>query len=74
MEKKQSNRLTEQHKKTQGVVGIFGEEAHQHDTDVFRNSCVVKNRLEEEFQTLSFRYRQLGKDLFKQITKNISSI
>lgn len=58
MEKKQSNRLTEQHKKTQGVVGIFGEEAHQHDTDVFRNSCVVKNRLEEEFQTLSFRYRR----------------
>lgn len=47
MEKKQSNRLTEQHRRTQGVVGIFGEEAQQHDTDVSMNARVVKNWLEE---------------------------
>lgn len=58
MEKKQSNRLTKQHKKTQGVVGIFGEEAQQHDTDVFNNSCVAKNRLEKEFPMLKFRHRK----------------
>ncbi len=63
MEKKQSNRLTMQHKKTHGVVGIFGEEAQQHDTDVFNNSHVVKNRLEKEFPMLSFRYR---KDIAKK--------
>ena len=63
MEKKQSNRLTMQHKKTHGVVGIFGEEAQQNDTDVFNNSHVVKNRLEKEFPMLSFRYR---KDIAKK--------
>ncbi len=29
--KNQSTRLTNQHKKSQGVVGIFGEEAKFHD-------------------------------------------
>lgn len=63
MEKKQSNRLTEQHRRTQGVVGIFGEEAQQHDTDVSMNARVVKNWLEEEFPMLNFRFR---KDIAKK--------
>jgi|TARA_Y100000310_G_C20613924_1_gene779551 type II restriction enzyme len=30
--KNQSKRLTTQHKKSQGVVGIFGDGARSHDT------------------------------------------
>lgn len=72
MEKNQSNRLTTQHKKTQGVIGIFGEEAQQHDTDVFNNSCVVKQKLEEEFPMLTFRYR---KDIArKEINKALQKV
>ncbi|HAI69306.1 MAG TPA: restriction endonuclease, partial [Gammaproteobacteria bacterium] len=32
--KNQSKRLTNQHKESQGVVGIFGEEAKSHDITV----------------------------------------
>lgn len=32
--KNQSKRLTNQHKKSQGVVGIFGNEAKLHDLTV----------------------------------------
>lgn len=55
--KNQSNRLTEQHKESQGVVGIFGEEAKLHDTTVGRISHFVIKQLEKEFPKLSFRYR-----------------
>ena len=33
-QKNQSERLTEQHKKSHGAVGIFGEEAKLHDMTV----------------------------------------
>ena len=36
MKKNQSKRLTEQHKESHGVIGIFGEEAQQHDHDADR--------------------------------------
>ena len=32
--KNQSSRLTNQHKESHGVVGIFGDEARSHDTTV----------------------------------------
>lgn len=38
--KNQSSRLTKQHKKAQGVVGIFGNEAKLHDirlVELFNN-------------------------------------
>lgn len=58
MQKNQSGRLTQQHKKNQGVIGIFGEEAQQHDRDVYDNQYGVKALLEKEFPMLNFRYRK----------------
>ena len=58
MKKNQSGRLTTQHKKSQGVVGIFGEEAQYHDAEVFNNSIVVMQLLQKEFPMLTFRYRK----------------
>lgn len=56
-EKNQSNRLTSQHKLSQGVVGIFGDTARLHDLTVGYISKMVKEGLENEFPKLSFRYR-----------------
>lgn len=58
MKKNQSTRLTEQHRKSHGVIGIFGEEAQFHDKEVFSNSIIVKTMLEKEFPMLTFRYRK----------------
>ena len=58
MKKNQSTRLTEQHRKSHGVIGIFGEEAQFHDKEVFSNSLIVKSMLEKEFPMLTFRYRK----------------
>ena len=55
--KNQSERLTNQHKLSQGVVGIFGEEAKLHDTTVGKISRLVIKQLEVEYPQLSFRYR-----------------
>lgn len=41
--KNQSNRLTSQHKQSQGVVGIFGEQAKSHDLTVGKISKLVMN-------------------------------
>lgn len=56
--KNQSKRLTNQHKKSQGVVGIFGDEAKLHDLTVGKISKLVIEQLEKEFPQLSFRYRK----------------
>lgn len=56
--KNQSNRLTEQHKASQGVVGIFGANAKIHDLAVGNISKIVMEKLEKEYPTLSFRYRE----------------
>ena len=45
----QSNRLTEQQKESQGVVGIFGEEAKLHDMEVGKISHFVIEHLKKEF-------------------------
>lgn len=55
--KNQSKRLTNQHKESQGVVGIFGDEAKSHDITVGKISHLVIKQLEKEFPQLSFRYR-----------------
>lgn len=55
--KNQSNRLTTQHKLSQGVVGIFGDYAKSHDLAVGEVSKLVKEALSKEFPQLSFRYR-----------------
>jgi len=55
--KNQSKRLTNQHKKSQGVIGIFCDEAKLHDNAVGKISHLVIEQLEKEFPQLSFRYR-----------------
>lgn len=57
-EKKQSERLTAQHKGSEGVVGIFCEEAKRHDMTVGEISHMVVKQLEKEFPQLSFRHRE----------------
>jgi type II restriction enzyme len=73
MEKKnQSNRLTSQHKQSQGVVGIFGEQAKSHDLTVGKISKLVMEELEREYPSLSFRYRKsLKKD---EINKSLRKV
>ena len=55
--KNQSSRLTTQHKKSKGVVGIFGEEARLHDFVIGDISRQVIEQLKKEYPKLSFRYR-----------------
>ena len=74
MKKQQSNRLTEQHQKTKGVIGIFGDEAQEHDAEVSRNSHVVKAMLEQEFPMLTFRHRkEISKKEINQALQKIDS-
>lgn len=56
--KNQSKRLTVQHKESQGEIGIFGDEAKEHDSLVDNVSKEVENKLKIEFPQLSFRYRK----------------
>jgi len=55
--KNQSKRLTNQHKDSRGVVGIFGEEAKTHDATVGEISQLVIKCLENKYPQLTFRYR-----------------
>lgn len=56
--KVQSQRLTVQHKKSRGVIGIFGAEAKRHDSEVVSVSKMVAGKLAKAFPQLSFRYRE----------------
>lgn len=55
--KNQSTRLTNQHKKSQGAVGTFGDEAKLHDLTVGQISKRVIEHLKEEYPQLTFRYK-----------------
>jgi len=55
--KNQSTRLTNQHKESHGVIGIFGEEAKLHDATVGKISYLIVEQLKNEFPQLSFRYK-----------------
>ena len=70
--KNQSTRLTKQHKKSQGVVGIFGDKAKLHDLTVGEISKLVIEQLEKEFPKLSFRYRKnIRKEEINEALKKI---
>ncbi len=56
--KNQSTRLTKQHKKSQGVVGIFGDGAKSHDLKVGQISKLVIEQLKTEYPQLTFRYKK----------------
>ncbi|WRC10467.1 restriction endonuclease [Helicobacter pylori] len=55
--KNQSQRLSKQHKESQGVTNIFTDEARSHDMGVSSISKLVMQKLENEFKNLSFRHR-----------------
>ena len=57
MAKNQSERLVVQHKDSQGVIGIFGDEAKLHDIAVGDVSKKVLEQLEKKYPKLKFRYR-----------------
>ncbi len=56
--KDQSFRLTNQHRESHGVIGIFGLEAKKHDMTVGEISRQVMTRLERDYSKLKFRYRK----------------
>lgn len=56
--KNQSSRLTTQHKETEGVLGIFCEEAQIHDSSVSQTACLALNTLSQQYPQLLFRHRQ----------------
>jgi type II restriction enzyme len=56
--KNQTKRLTNQHKESKGVIGIFGGEAKLHDITVGEISHFVIEQLEKEFPQLSFQYKK----------------
>lgn len=72
MVKNQSTRLTDQHKITQGVVGIFGTNAKKHDLSVGDVSRVVLQTLKDEYPSLHFRYRT--KLLKSEINQKLNNI
>lgn len=70
--KNQSNRLTTQQKESEGVVGIFGEEAKIHDMTVGEVSHLAVKKLQEEFPLLEFRYRtSIKKEEINEALKKI---
>lgn len=56
--KNQSSRLTTQHRGSQGVVGIFGEEAQKHDKATGEIQLAVLDCLKKKYPQLNFRFRQ----------------
>lgn len=70
--RKQTARLTSQHKEAHGVIGIFGDEAKLHDMTVGEISLVLKKQLEKEYPNLKFRIRKsVSKE---EINKALQSI
>lgn len=70
--KNQSTRLTTQHKKSKGVVGIFGNDAKLHDLTVGEISNLVKKQLEVEFPKLTFQYKSsIRKEEINEALKKI---
>lgn len=68
----QSKRLTDQHKKSQGVLGIFGVDAKMHDLTVGKISKFVMGKLQEKYPELTFRYRKsIAK---KEINKSLKKL
>ena len=55
--KGQASRLSAQHTQRRGVVGIFGDDAKQHDQKITDVSAAVLDTLQTEFPNLNFRTR-----------------
>lgn len=72
LKKNQSTRLTTQHKKSQGVVGIYGDNAKMHDLTVGEISNLVITKLQEEYPQLTFQYKtSIRKEEINEALKKI---
>lgn len=70
--KLQSDRLTTQQKASDGVVGIFDENAQRHDKEVYNTSTIAMERLQKEYPKLRFRYRnELSKQEINEALQKI---
>ncbi len=70
----QSKRLTNQHKESKGVVGIFGDEAKLHDITVGEISHFIIEQLEKDFPQLSFQYKtSIKKEEINEALKKIDT-
>lgn len=70
--KNQSKRLTSQHKKSQGVVEIFGKDAKLHDITVREISYSVIKQLEKDYPQLTFQYKtNIKKDEINEALQKI---
>lgn len=68
----QPDRLEEQQKNAQGAMSIFHPTSRIHDKEVFNISILVKNKLENDYPKLKFRYRR---ELFKtEINESLKKI
>lgn len=69
-----TQRLTNQHKKSKGVLGIFGEDAQKHDLSVKKISQYVLEGLAVKFPELRFRYRSsIRKGEINEYLNNLDS-
>jgi len=72
--KNQSKRLTSQHRESQGVIGIFGEEAKKHDSTTGKISHIALQELEKLYPQLTFRYREsVDKKEINKVLQKIDS-
>lgn len=72
--KNQSRRLTSQHKKSKGVIGIFGREAKTHDAEVSKVAFQVLDLLKRDFPLLEFRHRKsVGKKEINEALQKVDS-
>lgn len=70
----QSRRLTDQHEKSHGVIGIFGDEAKMHDSKVGRASIAALGFLRTKYPKLEFRVRKsISKKEINQILQAIDA-
>lgn len=70
--KNQSKRLTRQHKKAKGVVGIFGTEAKSHDAEVSSVALSVLDILARQYPKLKFRHRKsIGKKEINEALRKV---
>jgi type II restriction enzyme len=72
--KSHSTRLTNQHKESKGVVGIFGELAKNHDLTVGKISMFIIEQLKEEYPQLTFRHKtSIRKKEINEVLKKMDS-
>lgn len=70
----QSDRLTRQHSESHGVIGIFGDEAKDHDLEVWKIANRALGDLRKKYPQIQFRIRKsITKKEINQVLNRIDS-